>query len=189
MSEKNCRHGNRKMIYLVELWQKDNPGEAIDPDLVVDHAIEHGHYLVEPIDPKKILRRQISRALREHHIEDPQGRGVRMFHTVVTEDKNGKKRSSSYPIFDAPPDHMRLSAALRRRAALRDVIQLQLDLDSYNENNKFGEKIPDPDYNFNPDVMENKMPTDYPTEPPQGYGFDDDFEAAGNEDDENGKAD
>lgn len=184
MSEKNRRQGSRKMLYLVEKWQKDNQDAAIDPDLVARWTLEGRHYNLPPSDPQNILRRMIARALREHHIEDPQGRGVRKFHTVVTEDMEGRRTSTSYAIYDAPPDHMRLSVALRRRSALRDVIQLQLDLDSYNENNKFGEKIPDPEYNFNPDVLENKMPTDYPADAPPGYSFEEDIELDDDEDEE-----
>jgi len=62
---------------------------------------------------------------------------------------------------------MRASLALRRRAALADVAQLNLDLESYNENNYRGETVPPMDYNFNIDLEETRLPTHYPIEGPE----------------------
>lgn len=179
MSERKRRQGNRKMLYLVELYQKEHPdeGDKINLDSVAHWAIHENKYILRPMSPEKLLRRMLSQSLRDDYINDPQEREVRKWHFVVKEDPlSGKKTSTVYAIFNAPPDHMRVSLALRRRSALHDVLQLQLDLDSYNENNKFGEKVPQLNYDFNKDVLEAAMPTDYPLEAPEDIDIDEDDE-------------
>jgi hypothetical protein len=168
-TEHKRRQGNRKMIYLVELYQKEHgeEGEEIDLDSVSHWALEEGKYKLKPVSPQKILRRMMAQALRGDHTTDPQGREVRKYHFVTQQDDSGKTTSRAYDIFNAPPDHMKLSLSLRRRSALKDVAQLELDLQSYNDNNKFGETIEGFDYNFNKDLEEGAMPTDYPSEAPE----------------------
>lgn len=177
-TEHKRRQGNRKMIYLVELYQKehDEEGEEINLDSVANWALEEGKYNLKPVSPQKILRRMMAQALRDDYMTDPQGREVRKYHFVIQQEPSGKKTSKAYDIYNAPPDHMRLSLSLRRRSALNDVVQLDLDLQSYNENNKFGEVIPSFDYNFNKDMEEGSMPTDYPMEAPEDIDITEDEE-------------
>jgi hypothetical protein len=68
-------------------------------------------------------------------------------------------------IFHAPADHMELSLKLRRFAAWRDVQQLHIDFESYQDNNVYGAKLEPMDYDFNKDLAESKMPTTYPGGP------------------------
>ncbi len=167
MSEQKRRQGDRKMLHLIELYKKEHPeeGDEIDPESVSHWAIAEHKYVPIPISPEKLLRRKISRALKDEYITDPQKREVRKFHFVVEGDGT-ERHSKAYAIYDAPPEHMRISLAQRRRSALQDVLQLDLDLNSYNDNNKFGATIPQLDYDYNKDVAEKKMPTDYPLEAP-----------------------
>ena len=162
------RHGNRQMIYLVELYQREHPEQdgVIDPDAVTEWAIETGRYIPPPISAHKLLRQKISRAIRNHYTEDLQGREVRKYHVVVEHDGD-KTHTTVYSIENAPPEHMRKSCSLRRRSALRDVLQLKLDFDSYNENNKFGVQLSPLDFDFNKDVEEMSLPTFYPLEAPE----------------------
>ena len=62
---------------------------------------------------------------------------------------------------------MRTSLSLRRRAALQDVYQLQLDFESYNDYNKFGEKLDPMDFDYNKDLRELKQSAEWP-EGPEG---------------------
>lgn len=166
------------MIYLVELYQKEHgeEGEEIDLDTIAHWALTEGKYNLAPISPQKILRRMMAQALRDDYTTDPQGREVRKYHFVVQQDISGKKTSKAHDIYNAPPEHMRLSLSLRRRSALNDVVQLEMDLRSYNDNNKFGETIQGFDYNFNMDIEEGAMPTDYPLEAPEDLVIEEDGE-------------
>lgn len=186
MLEQRRRHGNRKMLYLVDQYKKAHPeeGDEINPHLIAPWAISRALWERPPLQPEEMLRRLLARALRDDYTDDPQGREVRKHHAVLTEVRTAdgiKKYSRWYTIFDAPPDHMRQSLALRRRSALADVLQLKLDFESYNENNKFNETIPAFDFDFNRDIAEAEMPTDYPNEAPDG---EDDLDES-DEDEEN----
>ena len=83
-----------------------------------------------------ICAEQLSRAMREEYIIDPQGRKVRSKHaarihqTVLWDD-----------IRIASRGHMVLSLQQRRQQIVGDCHQLKLDLDSYNENKNDGKPI------------------------------------------------
>lgn len=171
--------GNRKMLYLVEQYKRAHPDEGpeVSPHLVSAWAIRKGLWVRPPIDPGEILRRQLSRALRNTYVRDPQGREVRANHPVPKEvmTVDGPKTYRDwYPIFDTPPHMMRVSLGLRRKAALADAIQLKFDYESYNDNNHFGVQLEPLDLNFNRDIEELAMPTTYP-EGPDDEDDEDDF--------------
>jgi hypothetical protein len=160
------------MEYLIEQYRKAHPNEdqeSVTPHLVADWAVERGLWIRPPITLQERLRRELSRHLRGEYTKDPQGRAVRLHHAIIYMEQSGdgpKRRSKWYRIYEAPAKHMQASLALRRRSAFADVQQLQLDLESYNENNVLGEQVPAFDYNFNVDLEEARMPTHYPEEGP-----------------------
>ena len=81
--------------------------------------------------------------------------------------------SRFYPIYKAPPEVVRQALALDRKQALSTVKQMKLDFDSYNENNEFGVELPPLDLNFNRDIEEMDMPSEYEPNP---YGDEEDDE-------------
>jgi len=174
-----ARHGNRKMLYIIEQYKKAHPDEGVEamPHLVAPWAVKEGIWKRPPMQPEEILRRSLSRALRDEVMEDPAGRPVRKHHPVISEVQtpDGPKRYSTWwPIYDAPPEKMRASLQLRRRAALGDVRQLQFDFMSYNDFNHFKATLPPMDFNFNKDLAEMEEPTTYPSDAPEGSEVDDD---------------
>jgi hypothetical protein len=161
--------GNKRMEYILTMYRAEHPNQPIEPHIVSPWAIRRGFFKKPPIQPEEILRKELSRHLKNAYFIDPQGREVRSNHAVfidVMTPQGTKRRSRWLPLFEAPPEHMSVSAQLRRRQALSDVIQLTLDLESYNENNIHGAKLPLPDCDFNKDVEESRQPATYPTEPP-----------------------
>jgi hypothetical protein len=158
------------MLFLVEQYKEAHPeeGHEVHPHRVARWAIQQGIWRRPPMDPEEILRRQIRRALRDEYTFDPQGREVRLNHPVMEEVQTAdgpRLRSIWYSLFEMPPQKARLSFQLRRRAALRDVVQLKLDFDSYNDNNEFRAQLDAPDFNFNKDIEEMSQPTEYGEEP------------------------
>lgn len=170
----------REMEYLFDRYKAAHPeedGGPIEPHVIAPWAIRMGLWRRPPITPEETLRQELAKHLASQYITDPQEREVRKNHAIfikVTTPDGVKRRSRWYTLFQAPPDHMRQSAQLRRRAALADVAQLELDLDSYNDNNIWGVKLPPMDFNFNPDLAERKMPTQYPDEAPDAESEGDD---------------
>lgn len=76
---------------------------------------------------------EISRAMRDEHIFDAQGRRVRAKHVVMMRDGE-TQRALWDDIRSAPASHMRMAFQQRRRQIVGDCKQLKADVDSYNEN-------------------------------------------------------
>lgn len=164
------RHGNRRMLYLVEQYEKAHPDEIgpVDPDVVSAWAIDNGIYRPKPIDPKQLLRRLIRTAMREDYIEDGHGREVHARQPEMVEVRTPEGirwRSKWWRTFEMPPEKMRAAGQLRRRGAYRDVLQIHIDFESYNDYNIFKAKLDQLDFNFNKDIEESRLPTEYPEGP------------------------
>ncbi len=109
------------------------------------------------------FRQEMSRALCEDRIVDPQGRSVRRYHAAKTEDGE----NSGYlwgAIFEAPPDHMQRSLQQRRHRIAKMTIRHKQDTDSYNDNNVHGAQLSF-EYDFRADIEESEMPTEYDESP------------------------
>ena len=103
---------------------------------IAQRAIDNG---LAAAHPRAFLRQcaeEISCAMREEYIVDPQGRSVRAKHaardgqTVLWDD-----------IRTAGPHHMDVAFAQRRQQIVGDCRQLKTDVDSYNENANPGPQI------------------------------------------------
>jgi hypothetical protein len=164
----------RELQYLIDQYHKAHPDQdpaEVAPHLVAEWGIRTGRYNRPPLDPVVQLRRDLSRHLRNEYVTDPQGREVRKNHPVMipVQTQNGEKLRPLYKeLFHAPAEHMAASFKLRRRGVERDVMQMDLDFRSYNDNNVYGTTLDPMDYDFNKDVVELNMPTTYPD------GMDDD---------------
>ena len=119
-----------------------------------------------PMSAIRLFKLEMTRAAREEYYNDPQGRKVRKKHAVVFTE-GPKQRSLWADIETAPPSHMQLSLQQRRRGALGEVVQIDTDRLSYNENNKYGAQI-EMSFNFDEDLAELSHPTKYPEAPPDG---------------------
>lgn len=97
----------------------------------------------------------VSRAMRDEYITDPQGRRVRAKHAA----RLGQGRTQSVfwdDIRTAPRDHMEIAFAQRREQIVGDCCQLKADVGSFNENNNEGPPI-QLILNFNSDVEEREL--------------------------------
>lgn len=83
---------------------------------------------------------QLSRAMREEHITDPQGRAIRAKH-VARKVRNGQQVALWADIRTADRQHMEIAFQQRRQQIVGDCRQLKTDMDSYNENWSSGEPI------------------------------------------------
>jgi hypothetical protein len=171
------RRGNKRIQFVIEKYREAHPGAAVEPHLVSPWALGRRLIKQKPITPEEQLARKISRELRAAYFVDPQGREVRANHAVFYREMTPggpRKRSRWLPLFDAPPKHMLVSAQLRRRQAVADVMQLRLDLESYNENNIHGAVVPIPDFDLNKDIEELRQSVEYLEEPLDDEDDDDD---------------
>ena len=83
---------------------------------------------------------QLSRAMREEYITDPQGRAVRAKH-AARRNQGGEQMVLWADIRNAPPDHMGVALQQRRQQIVGDCHQLKQDVDSYNQNYNYSDPI------------------------------------------------
>lgn len=80
------------------------------------------------------LAEDLSRALREEYITDPQGRSVRAKHAARMKSTDGEQLVFWDDIRTASREHMQMALQQRRQQIVGDCRQLKTDADSYNEN-------------------------------------------------------
>jgi hypothetical protein len=152
--------------FVLTLWKKEFGEEGLNPSSVAEWAMEKGICKPQPIDPVRQLRRELVRFLRSEMLTDSKGRQIRKNHPVVLTD--GNRRFSIWKeLPTAPTAHMQMSLLQRRNGIAADCRQHKLDFDFFNENRVHQEALLPFDYNFNPDVEELDLPTEYPDEKPE----------------------
>lgn len=88
------------------------------------------------IHPGAIIRQcadQLSAAMREYFVTDPQGRRVRLMHAAPYP-KNGRQYLLWDDMRTASHKHMHMAFQQRRQQIVMDCQQLKMDADSYNQN-------------------------------------------------------
>jgi hypothetical protein len=165
---------SRKIHYVLEEYMNArglHDVAEVDIDEFVTWARETHKLVLQLPDEHQLMRRQVTRALRDTFFVDRQKRLVRRYHHVIVENPvTNEKFDRVVDITTAPPGQMRLSLGVRREGIYNDVYQLATDLISYNDNNQFGATL-QMDFNFNLDLEERGLPGEYPAEPPD---YDDD---------------
>jgi hypothetical protein len=105
--------------------------------MVASWALRTGRWKPQPASLLNQCADQISRAMRDEYITDPQGRRVRAKH-AATLTEEGEQQTMWDDIRTAPHHHMELAFQQRRRGIVSDGHQLKKDVDSYNQNNTNG---------------------------------------------------
>lgn len=178
VAHSRIERASKKMLFLRDAYRMAFPNEQppLDPKKIADWAYGEGLWKPIDVDPGEVLRRKLCRAFRHEYITDPQNREVRASFAKVEEvtTPDGPKRMAVFfPIFQAPPEVAKQHFQLERRIAVENAAQLSLDLQSYNDNNEFGETIPAIDWNISKDLEEKALPTEYDPDP---YGDKDEEE-------------
>jgi hypothetical protein len=151
---------------MVHDYMEEHAVSEVDLDEVAAWAVSTGRYQRQPINIVKQCRLQLSEACRSEHFKDPQGRDVRQMHPVRIYD--GDRQMVFWADFrTAEPRHMRLSFQQRRQAILADCRAHKVDIESYNDNNAFQVRLPLFSYNFDADITEMDLPTEYRDEKPK----------------------
>ena len=103
-------------------------------------------------DPYDKLEDDMTRALREEYATDRLGRRYRVNHAVrVT--KGGVQHTMWAIMGNAPRDHMQKAFAQRRKGIVGDCVQLDTDVEVYNDANPDQPRVQVP-FNFTDDVRE-----------------------------------
>ena len=157
----------QRMQELAQEYMQTHHVDTIELEEVAKWAVAMGKYQRQPISMVKQCKRELADALRVQSYVDPQGRDVRKMHPVRIKEKDHQMVIWA-DIETAKPQHMRVSFSQSRQGISADCVAHNTIVESYNDNNPHGAMIELFDYNFNPDIAEKKLPTDYPDEPPTG---------------------
>ena len=119
---------------------------------MADWALSHGVWEPPAFLAKRILSRDLSRAMRGEYLRDGRGNSVRTKHAARI--RVGSEQQTFWAdIRNAPRDHMELAFQQRRRQIVGDCRQLKLDADFYNSEHPKQEVI-QMIFNFEEDLEE-----------------------------------
>lgn len=131
---------NEQLQSIVNRYMKSGETWPTSTRTIAAWAIRQGYWQAQPKDLIDQCADQLSRAMREEYIRDPQGRVVRAKHAVRVH--GGPKNLTLWAdIRTASPKHMRTAFQQRRMQIVGDCKQLKADVDSYNENANPGQPI------------------------------------------------
>jgi hypothetical protein len=113
-------------------YEQEHDHAAASAREVVDWAVRERGLRLPHVDPRDILAGQLARALREEYATDDQGRRYRVNHAMrVT--KDGVQYTFWGILGFASHDHMQRAFTQRREQVVGDLVQLQIDVEVYNE--------------------------------------------------------
>jgi hypothetical protein len=144
---------------IVHEWMIEN-GSTVNLDAVAKWAVGTGRWQRPQKTQEQICKDELAKALRSERHVDPQGRHVRTMHSIKIEGED-KPLWEWEDIRTARPERIRTAFSQRRQGILADVLRHKDDVDSYNENNTHNAQLPLFDYNFNLDIEEGNLPTEY----------------------------
>ena len=134
------------------LYRQDGQPWPASSRSIASRAIANGLWQPKRTDPVSQCADQISRALREEYITDPQGRRVRTKHPAPVV-RDGAQLALWDDIRTAPRAHMHIAFQSRRRQIVGDCYQLKNDVDSFNDNRSSLDPI-QISFNFTRDLAE-----------------------------------
>src|SRR5262245_23336122 len=160
----------RSLLAIVDEYNADENDKEPDLYQVAKWAHAKGLMDLPEVDPHRVMARNLARACRQDYVIDENGEPVRKRHAVREE--SGDIQRTLWPnMEDIVQATMRASLNSRRKGFAEDVLQIERDRRSFNKNYNPIDPI-EIDYNFNKDVEEHFMPTDYPDEPPADHSDD-----------------
>lgn len=155
-----------QLLNLYDQYKDATGVEEVNLDDVYEWAASQGLYIEPPTAPSARFKRDLSRALRSQHHTDPQNREVRTNLPIVKQ--AGPKAVVLWADQrTAKPAHVHMYLQQSRNGLLAGCRRHKAINESYNDNNLFDTQIPLFDYDFNKDIAELDLPTDYPNEKPK----------------------
>jgi hypothetical protein len=96
-------------------------------------ALSNNKYNLRTPTIERVIRREISQAMREEYITDSSGRRVRAKHPAQVK-RDGEQIMLWDDIRTATRSHMEMAFSLRRNRIVGECHQAKTDVDSYNDN-------------------------------------------------------
>lgn len=162
------------MQLIINEYSKLHAG-PINPDECYEYAMKNGLYKPPQKSIRQLFREEFSQAAREETYKDAQGREVRRKYPVVI--RQGEKQLVFWEdVKKATKEHMRLSFAQKRKNMKYDVTKCRTEIESWNDNNPYGDKI-QMSFNFDEDTKDDQHSEKYEDVLPEDLDLDSDKES------------
>lgn len=124
---------------IVRKFREANDNKPATTEEMAEWAMNHGYWKPRHSEVRKQLAEELSQAMREEYITDPQKRRVRAKHAARTDQgvlwiDIRDKRPETHQLLE-------ISFQNRRQLIVNDCRQLKKDIDSYNDNWNSAEMI------------------------------------------------
>ena len=162
-THRNTSYG-KQMMEIIDLYVAETGKKTYDLHDVASWAYRKDLLQPRPRNIINDLAKQLAMAARQDYVQDENDEPVRQRHAIRIKQKE-KQLTFWFKMEDATPEKMRLSAQDRRRGTLADVLQIDRDIRYFNKKFNPGDAI-QLDFDFNKDIEEKQLPTEYPEAPP-----------------------
>jgi len=117
---------------IIREYQKSGQAWPASSADIAKWALKNHKYDLRTPTIERIIRRDLSQAMREEYITDPKGRRVRAKHPAKV-NRDGEQTMLWDDIRTAPRSHMEMAFSLRRNHIVGECRQVKTDVDSYND--------------------------------------------------------
>lgn len=160
-----------QMLDIAHDWAAENGVEEIDIDKCFEWADENSRYDRKPISKKAQFKAEMRRALQQQTHIDPQGRKVRTRKPVKL-DFIGEQLTLWIDVRTAKPAIAEKAFQRDYEGIKNDVKRQSVEMQSYDDNNRYGHTLSLFDYDFNQVAADARMTGEYD----DSYDDDDDLD-------------
>jgi hypothetical protein len=151
---------NAQMLDIAQEWANEHDVDEIEIDKVYEWAIATGRYQRKPISLKQQFKAEMRQALTQQQHIDPQGRKIRTRKPVKL-DWQGEQLTLWIDVRIAKPA-IALKAFERDYEGIKnDVKRQSVEMQSYDDNNRYGATLTLFDYDFNQVAADARMTGEY----------------------------
>jgi hypothetical protein len=134
---------------ILKLWQNKFNTNEIDYFASTKWGIEQGHYKKPPISQQERFIAEMRQAVKRDTYTDPQGRSNKTYGSLPLFDELGNKSYKQIDMRIAEPKDAKAVLDDEFKGMENDVKSHSTRKASYDDNNLFGAKLDDYDYDFN----------------------------------------
>lgn len=134
---------------LIKLFQNKHDTNDIDYKAISKWAIENEFFEAKPITPEEQCEQLLRKTVKNAKRIDPKGRSVRIFGIPRVFFEGEMLTLSPVDMYVAKPDIAKTVFDANFDGMGNDTKRHSIEVDSYNDNNPYNEKLPLYNYDFN----------------------------------------
>jgi len=139
----------RKLEDIMQQWKEEHNAPAVLLKLAAEWAVKNNLFQGKPISVEEQCEREMRRVLQQQRYTDPQGRNPRTKLAVKIE-YEGRQQTLWVDVRYDKPVLIETAFEQNHKRIENDVKRESMEVQSFNDNNKFGYQMKLFDYNLNP---------------------------------------